>query len=455
MNTLPATLEAWRAFEPSRATVDPCVLCAPLGATVAACGLRGAVPILHGAQGCATYIRRYLISHFREPVDIASSSLGEKETVLGGEANLARALDNVAKQYRPELAVVATTCLAETIGEDVAGQLGRYRLQSGPSMPIVHVSTPSYRDGHVEGFHATVLAVVRALACERGAEARTANVLPPLLSPADLRHLREIIGGFGLGATILPDYADRLDGVIRERYEALPEGGVPVASVAAMPRSLVTFDFTLTGAAPRASEVLARRGCSPSLLGLPVGIRATDAFLEPLARVSGEPAPAWLGAERGRLLDAYADGHKYVFGKRVALFGDPELVTALALWLLEVGAKPVVCATGARNQALSQALGELPRGSVDEVLDDADLTSIREACRRTNAELLLGSSKGYRAARDLGVPLLRIGFPIHDRIGAGRLIHVGYRGTLQLFDALVNTLLAAQQERSPVGFSYL
>jgi nitrogenase molybdenum-iron protein NifN len=58
-------------------------------------------------------------------------------------------------------------------------------------------------------------------------------------------------------------------------------------------------------------------------------------------------------------------------------------------------------------------------------------------------------------ARELDVPLMRIGFPIHDRIGAGRLLSVGYRGTLRLFDTLVNTLMETQQSRSPIGYSYL
>jgi nitrogenase molybdenum-iron protein NifN len=58
-------------------------------------------------------------------------------------------------------------------------------------------------------------------------------------------------------------------------------------------------------------------------------------------------------------------------------------------------------------------------------------------------------------ARSVGAPLIRVGFPIHDRIGAGRLLHIGYRGTMRLFDELVNTLLDRQQTASSVGFSYL
>jgi nitrogenase molybdenum-iron protein NifN len=436
-------------------TVNPCTLCAPLGAALASAGVRGAVPLLHGAQGCATYIRRYLISHFREPMDIASSSFGEAQTVFGGEDNLGRALDNVVSQYGPELVTVATTCLAETIGEDLPLYLRRWNERRGGKLPLVSASTPSYRDGHVEGFHAMVHSLVKGLATECGARQRVVNLLPPLLSPADLRHLREWVGGFELGATILPDYSDRLDGVVAERYDPLPDGGTALEEIAAMPRSLATFDLTLPGTAPRASALLDERGAPTTILGLPIGVRACDRLRDALAEASDRPAPAWLVGERGRLLDAYADGHKYIFGLRVALYGDPELVVALAAFLSEIGARPCICASGARNRAMAAALERLPKASVDEILEDTDFDRIEAACRRHKPDLLVGSSKGYRIARGLGVPLLRVGFPIHDRLGAGRVLHVGYRGTTWLFDTIVNTVLERKQEASPVGFSYL
>jgi nitrogenase molybdenum-iron protein NifN len=437
------------------ATVNPCTLCAPLGAALATAGVRGAIPLLHGAQGCATYIRRYLISHFREPMDVASSSFGEAQTVFGGEDNLGRALDNVLAQYHPELVTVATTCLAETIGDDVPLLLTRYRTRTGAVLLLIHASTPSYKDGHVEGFHSMVYALVKALACSQGTPLRAVNLLPPLVSPADLRHLREIVAGFDVAATVLPDYADRLDGVILDQYRALPDGGTRVVDIESMPRALASIDLTLTGRAPRASKLLVDRGVPARVLGLPIGVRATDAMVEALADMTGAGRPAWLLGERGRLLDAYADGHKYVFGARVGLYGDPEFVAALAGFLLEIGARPVFCATGARNRALPEALAALPAGSVDEVLDDTDFESIGAACERHKPDLLMGSSKGYRLAHSLGIPLLRIGFPIHDRLGAGRILHVGYRGTTRLFDELVNALLQRQQDASPVGFSYL
>ena len=99
------------------ATRNACKLCTPLGACLAFAGVEGARTILHGSQGCATYIRRYMISHFKEPIDIASSNFSESATIFGGRDNLRAGLANVARQYQPTVIGVATTCLAETIGE--------------------------------------------------------------------------------------------------------------------------------------------------------------------------------------------------------------------------------------------------------------------------------------------------------------------------------------------------
>lgn len=456
------------------ATVNPCTLCAPLGAVLAACGIEGTLPLLHGAQGCATYIRRYLISHFREPVDVASSSFSESTTVFGGEDNFSRAIDNIRQTYDPKLIAVGTTCLAETIGEDLQMMISRYHANQNTSLPIVYASTPSYKDGHLEGYHAMVHAIVRTLVApstvsqvpdrsgsawsnldDAGAATRNVNLLPPIVSPADIRHLRSLIEAFGMSATVLPDYSDTLDGPIHDRYHALPNGGTKLSEIAEMGRSVATLDLTLTGTAPQASDALLARGVPSHLLGLPIGVEATDAFVETLAALSGNTVPVALESERGRLLDAYADGHKYVFGKRIGLYGDPEWVVALTRFLLEIGALPTMCATGARNRALSQGLARLPAGSVEVVLEDTDFSAIESASKRLAVDLLIGNSKGYRAARSSEVPLMRLGFPIHDRVGASRILSLGYQGTMALFDTLINTLLTQQQERSPVGFSYL
>ena len=145
------------------------------------CG--GGIPFLHGSQGCATYIRRYLISHFREPVDIASSNFSESAAVFGGEQVFVTGMNNVARRYRPELIGVATTCLSETIGDDVPRLMARYHEEAAVGGPrVVSVSTPAYSGTHADGFQAAVLSLVEKLASE-GAPLDQVNLLPGWFLP--------------------------------------------------------------------------------------------------------------------------------------------------------------------------------------------------------------------------------------------------------------------------------
>ena len=146
---------------PYISTTNACKLCKPLGACLAFKGIEGAVPFLHGSQGCATYMRRYVISHFREPMDIASSSLWEKHAIYGGGPNLKQGLMNVMAKYGAGLIGVASTCLTETIGDDMPGLVREFKqeLKAAAAPEIVTVSTPSYSGTHMEGFHAAIKAV--------------------------------------------------------------------------------------------------------------------------------------------------------------------------------------------------------------------------------------------------------------------------------------------------------
>ncbi len=459
------SLEALKTKPAAAATQNACKLCAPLGAALVFKGIAGAIPLLHGSQGCSTYIRRYLISHFKEPMDIACSNFGEHTAIFGGGANIKLALDNILAQYTPELIGIATTCLAETIGDDVAMFIHEYRI-ANPNAdlpPLVHVATPSYQGTHMQGFHNTVLATVKQLAkaAPPQPQGTTLNFFPGMVSPADLRHFKEIFAAFGLQAMILPDYAQSLDGELWSEYHRIPSGGTSVAAIAAagcsaasieLGRVLAEMDETAATHLERCYHVPAHR------LGLPMGIRRTDQLMQTLAAISGKPTPEIFKQTRGRLLDALVDGHKYVNGVRAVVFGEADLVAGVVDFLSEIGILPVICATGDGGGLLGPAVRQVLDPKFHdkvEVIEGVDFVDIEDAVRTAQPELMIGHSKGYSLARKLDIPLVRIGFPIHDRVGGSRLLHVGYQGAQMLFDRIANTLLEKRQTQSDVGYTYL
>ncbi len=454
------------------ATKNACKLCTPLGAALVFKGIRGAVPLLHGSQGCSTYIRRYLISHFKEPMDIACSNFAENTAIFGGGANLKIALENIRKQYAPEIIGIATTCLSETIGDDVPMFIREYREmfpEEEDLPPVVHVSTPSYQGTHMQGFHGAVRETVAALAAgpEGAADAPSpkpaprVNVFPGMVSPEDLRHLKEILADVGVRPMILPDYAKTLDGGLWTAYQRIPEGGTGVADIRRSGAAAASLEFgrILAEEKQTAGTLLEKKfGVPCHRLGMPIGIRETDRLFAALTVVTGRPTPEKYVEERGRLTDALVDGHKIVSLKRAVVYGEEDLVAGIVSFLGEIGIVPVLCASGAKSGRLEPAVAAVFPDAAERgirIMSNADFVDIEAAARELSPDLVIGHSKGYTMSRHLNVPLVRIGFPIHDRIGGARLLHLGYRGAMALFDRIANTLLERQQDTSAVGYTYL
>ena len=425
-------------------TRNSCKLCAPLGASLVFKGIEGCVPLIHGSQGCATYIRRYMISHFKEPVDIASSNFSEESTIYGGSRNFITGLNNVIKQYRPHVVGIASTCLSETIGEDIPGHIRQYQEQFesiSKQLPVfIHTSTPSYCGSHAEGFHNTVLATVKSLA-EFQKKSHQVNLMPGMISPADIRYLKEIMEDFGLKYTLLPDYSETLDNEYTSEYQLIPTGGTPVHAIRKMGNAQASIEFgsgfykknlrKSDEAVLSAGEYMERQfHIRNHAMPLPIGISVSDRFMEVLSELSGKAVPDRYKKERGRLVDAYVDAHKYVFGKKAMLYGEYDMGTAMTDWLKEIGMEVYYD----QNQ---------------------DFEEIRAKAEEIKPDMLIGNSKGYYIARERKIPLVRIGFPVHDRFGANRMHHIGYRGTQELFDRVVNALIEYKQENSPVGYKYI
>ncbi len=452
---------------------NACKLCAPLGASIVYKGIRNCLPLIHGAQGCATYIRRYLISHYKEPVDIASTNFSEATTIFGGGKNLDTAVTNIIRQYRPEVIGIASACLSETIGEDVPKMIREYRKENeGKTLPaFVHTSTPSYNGTHMDGFYEAVLSTVRTLAGksltdgEKSPDGNYINIFPGFISPEDIRQLKEILDDFHLDHILFPDYSDTLDNPHWSEYQLIPEGGTSVNAIKKTAGAKATIEFgyilnkgKVNPSAGSAAGWLEQEFGVPRFgLGLPVGIRETDRFFNVLEKLSGMKTPEKQVRLRGRLIDSYVDGHKYLMGKRAIVYGEEDFVTGIVSFLEEIGVETVLAASGGESGLLKDILDQVAgdRAGNRLVLNSLDFETINEMAAELKPDLMIGNSKGYYIARRLGIPLVRAGFPIHDRIGGQRLLHLGYEGTLRLFDLVTNALIEYKQEHSPVGYKYI
>lgn len=424
---------------------NPCNMCMPMGAILPFKGIEKTMVILHGSQGCATYMRRHIAEHFNEPIDVGSSSLNEKGTIYGGERNLKEGLDNIQRVYQPKLIGVLTTCLAETIGEDIDRIGSEYLMEREmENFPLVTVPTPAYSDSHSEGYWLAVRRIIEKLTKPSESNGKV-NVIVPNISPADIREVKRILKLMGVEYTLVPDFSETLDAPLVKPYKKMPDGGTKLADIEKMSGAAATIQFGITvedNLSP--GKYLADEYGVPLYnLPIPIGIENTDKFIEVLKSISGNEVPTELIKERGRLLDGMIDSHKYNFMGKAVIFGEPEMVYAITKTCLENGISTSVVATGSKNNQLAELLKDYTRGDAGEIrfLRESDFSQIRTASVEEGVNIAIGHSDGRYLTEKEGIPLVRRGFPIHDRVGGQRIQTVGYTGTMLFLDQITNTLL--------------
>ncbi len=427
---------------------NPCHMCMPIGGILPLKGVEGSMVLIHGSQGCSTYMRRTIAEHFNEPVDVASSALNEKGTVYGGGENLKQALDNIRKVYNPRLIGILTTCLAETIGEDIERMAAEYLAERGlTDLVVVPVNTPGYGGSQADGYYLALRQIVAALAVPTSRHDKI-NIIAANVSPADIREIKRLLAAMDIEYTLLPDFADTLDRPYEEKYTRMAPGGTPLTDIRAMTGAAATIEMGVTvPPAISPGQLLADEyGVALHRLPIPVGVAATDLFLRTLREITGRKVPDDLLAERGRLLDAMIDSHKHNFAGRSTIFGEPEMVYAVTRICLENGIWPTVVAAGGAGDAAVSLFRAALAGSPEPsyFLRETDFSEIRFRSAAAGVNVAIGPSDGRYLTEKAGIPLVRLGFPILDRMGGQRILSVGYTGTANLLDRITNTLLDAK-----------
>jgi nitrogenase molybdenum-iron protein beta chain len=422
-------------------TINPCKTCQPVGALYCALGVHGCMPHSHGSQGCVSYHRTILSRHFKEPAIASSSSFTEGASVFGGGSNLKTALRNVFDIYHPDIVAIHTTCLSETIGDDLNSYLMDATIPDGKY--VVYANTPSYAGSHVTGFANMMAGVIRFLA-EKGAPNGRTAIFPGFVNPGDIRELKRILCVCRVPFIMFPDQCDVMDAPMSGDYRMYPDGGTTIEEIKALGScERVLALGALAGEEP-ANQLKRKCGVPYSLLGLPIGIEATDAFIMALAGLGDGTVPGEIEKERGRLIDFLLDAHPYFHAKSAAIYGDPDTVTGIAKLVLEMGMIPKYVLTGTPGEAfVSSVRSLLARYDAQgcEVKAAGDLFELHQRIKNDPVDIMIGTSYGKQIARAEDIPLVRAGFPVLDRYGHPYHPLVGYRGAMRLVEAIANALM--------------
>lgn len=433
--------------------INPMYNCQPCGAQLACIGIKDCIPLVHGGQGCSMFVRLLFAQHYKENFDIASSSIHESAAVFGGLVRAEDAVDTMLKRY-PELRIIPiiTCCSTEIIGDDIDGLVGKMNRNIKKNFPgrevfLVPVHTPSFKGSHVSGYDVAISALVTTLARKGGPNGKL-NVITGWMNPGDVTEIKHVLSEMGADATVLMD-TESFDSPTMPDGESFTHGSTTVEDIVGSANAIGTLALSKYEGAG-AAEFLRDEFEVPAIVGpTPIGITNTDRFIKNISRLTGKAVPDSLAEERGRAIDGLADlAHMFFADKKVAIYGNPDLVISLAEFCLEVELKPILLLLGDDNKTYQKdprlkALEQ--RIDFDmEVIWNADLWELEKRIKSGEIEpdLIMGHSKGRYVAIDNKIPMVRVGFPTFDRAGVYRHPVVGYKGAVYLGETIANTLFA-------------
>jgi len=440
-------------------TINPIFTCQPAGAQYVSIGVKDCIGIVHGGQGCVMFVRLLISQHLKESFEIASSSLHEDGAVFGALNRVEEAVDVLLMRYpHVKIIPIITTCSTEVIGDDVDGvviKLNEGLLQekyAGREVHLIPIHTPSFVGSMVSGYDVAVRDFVRYFARKDKTSGKI-NLITGWVNPGDVTALKHLLKEMQIEANVLFEI-ESFDSPLMPDGNSVSCGNTTIDDLTQTGNALGTIALNRYEGG-KAAAFLEKEFDIPAIIGpTPIGIRNTDTFLQNLKKMTGKPIPESLVRERGIAIDALTDlTHMFFADKKVAIYGNPDLVIGLAEFCLDLEMKPVLLLLGDDNLSYPNDPRILSlKEKVDyemEIITNADFWELENRIKNEGLELdlILGHSKGRFIAIDYDIPMVRVGFPTFDRAGLYRHPIVGYAGAIWLAEQIANTLFTDMEHK--------
>lgn len=411
-------------------TVNPIKLSQPAGAALAFMGVKGAIPLWHGVQGCTAFAKVLFIQHFREPMPFQTTALTQTTVVMGGDNNAAEAVEHI--KDKAQFIGLLTTGVTETSGADLNGIVRNIR-EKDKDVRIVSVSTPDYEGNLETGYAKAAKAMLKSICkTKSGLRHRQVAIFPgPYVTPGEVEELKRIAEEFTIRPVVFPDLGGSLYGRLTDkRFSSTSIGGTPVDEIESLADSafVVSIGRSMESVAAEFSTEYALDHFNFDHLS---SIGEVDSFLKLLSERSGQRVPERLRRDRSHLQDTALDTHFYFAGKRAKIAGDPDFVIRWKGAIEEAGLQADATSTASFDDIKAGDLMDLFDFSKDEY------------------DLVIVNSHGAIMAEEKGIAAIRAGMPVFDRLGEPQKVRLGYAGIASLYMECANELIKTSKHFEP------
>jgi len=411
--------------------VNPIKHSQPMGSTLAFLGVKDCMPLMHGAQGCASYTKVFFTRHFNEPIAVRNTSVSDITAVLdGGDYSILMAIENIQskeKNLKPSMIGLHTTGLTETKGDDVRG-VGMHI-----EIPYVFVNTPDYEGGMESGWALTVQAMIEQITVESTEIKPNKLVLLPHLSmqPIEVEKIKCFCEDFGFETYALPDLSTSLDGYWEEGQGKLANGGITVNQIRDLSTSSVVVSIGTS--MKKSAQALLKKNPSIEHLHFDhlMGLDGCDNFVAALMKIRHtEPKPL-IKRWRSRLQDAMLDSHFLIGSSHFVITGEPDMLVGMCALIRSVGGT----VTAAVSTTFSDALHLIEADNVFV----GDLEDARRFFGE--ADMVISNFHAERILHSVEHTALVIrGFPNYEELGNQLKNDQLYEGSTYFLFEIANAL---------------
>lgn len=417
--------------------VNPIKHSQPMGATLAFLGVKDCMPLMHGAQGCASFTKVFFTRHFNEPIAVRNTSVSDITAVLdGGDYSILMAIENIKnkeKNLKPSMIGLHTTGLTETKGDDVRG-VGMHI-----EIPYVFVNTPDYEGGMESGWALTVTAMIDQLT-EPAAEVKPNKlvILPHLsMQPIEIEKIKSFCEDFGFETYALPDLSSSLDGYWEEGQGKLSNGGITVDKI----RDLATSSVVVSIGASMNKSALALQKKNPAMVHLHfdyvMGLEGCDNFVSALMKIRQEGPKPLVKRWRARLQDAMLDSHFLIGSSHFVITGEPDMLAGMCALIRSVG--------GTIDAAVSTTFSDVLHTIDAEKVFVGDLEDASRFFDR--ADMVISDFHAERILHSVhNTALVLRGFPNYEELGNQLKNDQLYEGSTYFLFEIANELRKVKHE---------
>ncbi len=402
--------------------------------------------VLHSPQG-DTYadLLFTMIGRSRKRPPVTYTTFQARD--LGGDtAQLFQdSVNDAYQRFQPKAMIVGASCTAELIQDDPGGLA---RALSLP-IPVIPLELPSYQKKENWGASETFYHIVRALvpadksiSAQQYQENRIAN------KQVGQKPSCNILGPTALG------FRNRDD--VQEIAGLLESMGIEVRVVAPLNASVLELsqiaaaDFNIS-LYPEISQLtctwLNKTFGQPFTKIIPIGTKATKAFIEEVAQLANLNPEATLAnqEERARWYAKSVDS-TYLTDKRVFIFGDAShAIAAAKVAAEEIGFK--VVGLGTYSREFAREVREAAKSYDVEALITDDYLEVEQKVAELSPDLVLGTQMERHIAKRLGIPCAVISAPVHVQDFPARYSpQMGFEGANVLFDTWIHPLMMGLEE---------